>query len=133
MSSAESRTPAPANATLKRSHAPIFWLLFGAGGMLAALAGVALAWIAGIALPMGLVGDSNALDYERVRAFVRHPLAGWALFGFVFLFLWHSAHRIYHSLHDLGIHAGWAAKLACYGTAAVGSGWAAWMLLQLAA
>jgi fumarate reductase subunit D len=26
-------------------------------------------------------------------------------------------HRIYHSLHDVGIHNGTAAKLVCYGTA----------------
>ena len=28
---------------MKRSHAPIFWLLFGGGGMLAALLGCAIA------------------------------------------------------------------------------------------
>jgi fumarate reductase subunit D len=33
------------------------------------------------------------------------------------LFLWHGTHRIFHSLHDLGIHTGALAKLVCYGGA----------------
>ena len=33
------------------------------------------------------------------------------------LFAWHAAHRIFHSLHDLGIHTGAVAKLVCYGGA----------------
>ena len=40
-------------AVMKRSNAPIFWPLFGAGGMLAALIGPALVFITGIAVPMG--------------------------------------------------------------------------------
>ena len=32
-------------STLKRSHDPVFWLLFGAGGMIAALIGPMLAWL----------------------------------------------------------------------------------------
>ena len=38
---------------MKRSNAPIFWLLFGAGGMLSALFGTALVFITGIAVPLG--------------------------------------------------------------------------------
>ena len=36
-----------------RSNAPIFWLLFGAGGMLSALLGAALVGITGLAGPLG--------------------------------------------------------------------------------
>jgi fumarate reductase subunit D len=47
----------------------------------------------------------------------------WAGKGFLFvviaLFAWHAAHRIFHSLHDIGVHAGMAAKLTCYGAASV--------------
>ena len=39
---------------MKRSNAPIFWLLFGAGGMLSALLGTALVYITGFAAPLGL-------------------------------------------------------------------------------
>ena len=38
---------------MKRSNAPVFWLLFGAGGMLCALLGTALVFITGIAVPFG--------------------------------------------------------------------------------
>jgi fumarate reductase subunit D len=41
--------------TLKRSNAPIFWALFGAGGMLSALLGPMLVFITGIAVPLGLL------------------------------------------------------------------------------
>ncbi|MEO5672251.1 MAG: hypothetical protein ABIR26_16305 [Ramlibacter sp.] len=33
------------------------------------------------------------------------------------LFAWHAMHRIYHSLHDVGIPIGMPAKLVCYGVA----------------
>ena len=39
----------------KRSNAPIFWLLFGAGGMLSALLGTVLVFITGIAAPLGFM------------------------------------------------------------------------------
>ena len=38
---------------MRRSNAPVFWLLFGAGGMLSALLGAALVSITGIAAPLG--------------------------------------------------------------------------------
>jgi fumarate reductase subunit D len=33
------------------------------------------------------------------------------------LFAWHAVHRIFHSLHDVGIRAGPASKALCYGSA----------------
>ena len=104
-----------------RSIQPIFWVLFGAGGMFSALIGAVLVFITGIALPLGLLLPASAFSYEDLAAFCRH----WAGKGFVFaviaLFLWHGAHRIYHSLHDLGIHAKKATAFACYGLAAFGT------------
>jgi fumarate reductase subunit D len=96
---------------MTRSHAPIFWLLFGAGGMLAALAGPALVYIT------GWMGGPELLSYANVAG-VAHSLAGKAfLFFVVALFSWHAAHRILCSLHDVGIHKGLAAKCLCYGVA----------------
>lgn len=106
---------------MKRSNAPIFWLLFGAGGMLSALVGAMMVFISGIAAPKGLLLPADALSYERVLAFGQ----GWPgriiLLVVIALFLWHSAHRIFHTLHDLGIHAGLVAKLLCYGSAMIGT------------
>jgi fumarate reductase subunit D len=104
---------------VKRSNAPIFWGLFGAGGMLSALLGPMLVFITGIAVPLGLLLPSDLMSYPRMLAFAQH----WAGKGFVFiliaLFIWHAAHRIFHSLHDVGIRTGALSKLLCYGGALV--------------
>jgi fumarate reductase subunit D len=104
-------------AAMRRSNAPIFWLLFGAGGMLSALLGPMLVFITGIAVPLGGPLPSGAMSYARMLPFAQH----WAGKGFLFvviaLFAWHAMHRIFHSLHDLGIHAAGKAKLACYASA----------------
>lgn len=102
---------------MNRSHAPIFWLLFGAGGMLSALLGTALVFISGIAAPSGWLLAPDLLSYPRVLAFAQHWIGKGFLFAVIALFAWHAAHRIFHSLHDLGIRTGAAARLACYGGA----------------
>lgn len=104
---------------LKRSNAPVFWLLFGAGGMLAALAGGMLVFISGIAVPLGWPLPAELMSYPRMLGLARHALGKGCLFVVIMLFAWHAAHRILCSLHDIGIHKGAAAKAACYGTAVV--------------
>jgi succinate dehydrogenase subunit D len=117
--------------TRKRSNAPIFWALFGAGGALAALVGPILVLITGILTPAGLWIPQSALSYDRVLAFSQNWVGKAALFVVVSLFFWHAAHRIFHSLHDVGIHAGTAAKLLCYGLALLGTVVAAAALLSV--
>ncbi|MEQ1804366.1 MAG: fumarate reductase subunit FrdD [Burkholderiaceae bacterium] len=102
---------------MKRSHAPIFWLLFGAGGMLAALFGPMLVFITGIAVPLGWLLPHDLLSYARMLAFAQHGAGKGLLLLVIALFAWHAAHRILHSLHDLGIHKGALARFACYGGA----------------
>lgn len=115
----------------KRSHEPIFWSLFGAGGMLAALLLPALVLITGIAWPLGWMAE-DALSYQRMSAFAGSFLGGLALFLVVSLTLWHAAHRIYHSLHDLGVHRGLGVyKVLCYGAALVGTLWTASLLMGI--
>ncbi|HLA34330.1 MAG TPA: fumarate reductase subunit FrdD [Rhodocyclaceae bacterium] len=116
---------------LKRSNAPIFWGLFGAGGMLSALIGPALVVVTGIAVPLGLVFSPQTMSYQNALAFAQNWLGKGFLFAVVMLFLWHAAHRIFHSVHDLGIHAGILAKLLCYGSAMLGTVAAAYCLLAI--
>lgn len=104
--------PAP-----RRSNAPIFWALFGAGGMLSALLGPVLVLITGLLVPLGLL--PGLADPARVLRFAQHPLGKLALLAVIALFAWHAAHRLFHSLHDLGLHTGALARLACYGSALV--------------
>jgi fumarate reductase subunit D len=102
---------------MKRSNAPLFWLLFGAGGMLSALLGTMLVFITGLAVPLGWPLPSDLLSYPRMLALAQHAAGKAALFVVVMLFAWHAAHRIFHSLHDLGLHTGTVARIACYGGA----------------
>ncbi len=102
-----------------RSRAPIFWLMFGAGGMLAALLGPMLVWITGLAVPLGISLSPELLSYAKVHALATSLIGKGALFVVIALFAWHAAHRIFHSLHDIGIHPSPASKLSCYGSAFV--------------
>ena len=103
----------------RRSNAPIFWLLFGAGGMLSALLGTALVFITGLAVPLGWPLPGDLLTYPRALAFAQQWFAKGFLFVVITLFAWHAVHRIFHSLHDIGVHNGALAKLVCYGGAAL--------------
>ena len=102
---------------MKRSNAPIFWLLFGGGGVLAALFGTILVFITGIASPLGWLG--RTMSYEHMLAFARNPIGKLFVLAIVSLFAWHAAHRILCTLHDVGIHKGLLAKSLCYGAALV--------------
>jgi fumarate reductase subunit D len=102
----------------KRSNAPVFWLMFGAGGMLSALFGTALVFITGIAAPVGLMG-TGLMSYPRMLAFSQNWIGKGFLFAVIMFFAWHAVHRIYHSLHDVGVPLNAFTKLLCYGTAAV--------------
>jgi fumarate reductase subunit D len=116
---------------MQRSHEPIFWSLFGAGGVLSALVAPILIVITGIIAPIGLWMPHEALDYPRVLGFAQHWLGKLAILAVISLFLFHAVHRIYHGLHDLGVHAGTGAMMAAYGSAAVGTLITAYLLLAV--
>jgi fumarate reductase subunit D len=116
---------------LKRSNAPIFWALFGAGGMLSALLGPMLVFITGIAVPLALILPADTMSYPHMMDFARNWIGKGFIFAVIALFLWHAAHRIFHSLHDIGIHAGTGARLTCYGLAMLGMLLAAYALLAI--
>ena len=116
---------------MKRSNAPIFWALFGAGGMLSALLGPMLVFITGVAVPLGLLLPRESMSYPRMLALAQNGLGKCFLLAVIALFAWHAAHRIFHSLHDIGIHTGMVAKLACYGSALAITVVTAWNLLAV--
>lgn len=105
---------------MKRSNEPVFWLLFGAGGMLAALLGTAMVLITGIAGPLGAFGAfGEGFSYSNALAIARHPLGKLFMLAVVSLLAWHAAHRILHTLHDLGVRRRPMLALLCYGAALV--------------
>jgi len=55
------------------------------------------------------------MRYELMLGFTQHWLGKVIVFAVIVLFLWHAALRIFHMLHDFGIHAGAGVKLICFG------------------
>jgi fumarate reductase subunit D len=117
--------------TRKRSNAPIFWGLFGGGGMLAALFGPMLVFITGIAVPLGLILPANTMSYTKMLAFAQNFIGKGFIFVIIAMFLWHAAHRIFHSLHEIGIHPSVVGKMLTYGVAFIGTVVAAIVLLRV--
>jgi fumarate reductase subunit D len=102
---------------LKRSNSPIFWVLFGGGGMMAALFGPALVLITGLAVPLGFM--SGLMSYPRALAIAQNWVGKGFLFVFISLLAWHAAHRLLCSVHDFGIHKTVFVKSVFYGFALV--------------
>lgn len=110
------------------SHKPIFWALFAAGGTLSALLAPVLIFLTGFAVPLGLI-DSEALDFDRVSgALATLPIA-LTMLVIIVLFLWHAAHRLRVTAHDLGWFPDSTAISLFYGLAAFGSAASAWLLI----
>ena len=103
---------------MAKSNKPIVWGLFAAGGTVAAFimpAVVALTLLAAL-------GHAPAiLSYDRLHAFAAHWAGKAALFGVVFLALWHSAHRLRITLHDFGVRCDTAVATLAYLAAAAGT------------
>lgn len=102
---------------LKRSNSPIFWVLFGGGGMLAALFGPVLVLITGLLVPLGMMG--GLMDYPHAHAIAQNWLGKAFLFAVISLFAWHAAHRLLCSVHDFGIHKTPFVKTIFYGFALI--------------
>jgi fumarate reductase subunit D len=102
--------------TYHKSAKPLVWLPFAVGGVTAAMILPVLMLITGFLLPLGIL-PADALSYERIYAFVAHPLGKLALLGVLIPSLWHAAHRFRCTLQDLGIasHGGrQVVMVGCY-------------------
>jgi fumarate reductase subunit D len=114
----------------KRSLEPLLWVLFSAGGVLAALLIPVLLFLFGIAFPLGWI---EAPSHAHLLAVLRHPLTRVVLFLLCMLALFHWAHRFRYTLYDgLQIkHLNELINLSCYGAAVVGTVVAAYLLWQV--
>jgi fumarate reductase subunit D len=113
----------------KRTLEPLLWLLFSAGGVLAALLIPILLFLFGLAFPLGWLSPSHG----HLLAVLRHPLTRVVLFFLCVLALFHGAHRFRYTLYDgLQIkHLNEVINVVCYGGAIVGSVLAAYVLWAL--
>jgi fumarate reductase subunit D len=107
------------HAVPKRSYAPIFWLLFGAGGMISALFGPAMIILTGFMIPHGWGLPASFGDFSHVLAFAQNPFGKLASLAVISLFFWHGAERLFLTLKDMRAGNLLVLRLATYGAAAV--------------
>ncbi len=102
------------------SNKPLVWAVFAAGGTLAAFVLPAIIFSLTLGVALGWI-PLEALAYERAIAGVQSPLAKLAAFAVTVLILWHAAHRLRITAHDLGVYADGLVMRICYGIAALGT------------
>lgn len=105
----------------KRSNEPIFWSLFGAGGVIVAFILPVIIFITGLAVPLGML-PPEVMAYDRIHAFAANWIGKLFILVVISLTIWHAMHRIFLSLHDLGINWGRTFfRWLCYGIALLGT------------
>ena len=115
---------------VNRETEPLFWTLFSAGGVVAALFLPVQLFLFGIAIPLGWV---HAPHYSSMLQLVESPISRLYLFVLCSLPLFHFAHRFRYTLYDgLQIkHLNEIIFVGCYGIAIVGTLAAAFLLLRI--
>jgi|SRR5689334_3897887 fumarate reductase subunit D len=114
----------------KRSNEPFLWLLFSAGGVVAAMLLPVHLFLFGLAFPLGCLPSPG---YDRLLALARHPVTRLYLLVLCSLPLFHWAHRFRFTLYDgLQIkHLNELINLFCYGGAVLGTALAAYLLWKI--
>lgn len=107
---------------------PFIWLLFSAGGVVAALVLPVLLVLFGVLIPLGWV---TAPDHEQLLAVLRNPLTRVGMLGVCALALVHAAHRLRFTVeHGLRLRRyDPIIATVCYGAAVIGTLAAAYLLL----
>ena len=114
----------------RRPIEPFLWLLFSAGGVMAALFFPALLFLFGVAFPLGWLPPPT---HDHLLGIVSLPLTRLVLFGVCSLSLFHWAHRFRYTLYDgLQIkHLDEVINTVCYGGAVLGTLIAAYVLWRV--
>ena len=106
---------------MAKSNEPIWWSLFSAGGMVAAMIFPILIIITGILIPFGLAGD-DPLNFEKISTGISNQLIKLILFTIITLPLFHWAHRFRFTLVDVGLKSmSTLISILCYGGAIAGT------------
>ncbi len=111
------------------SHKPVFWALFAAGGTLSALLAPVLIFLIGFAVPLELI-EPEALGFARLSSALATLPMALTMLVIIVLFLWHAAHRLRVTAHDLGWFPDSVAVVLFYGLAAGGSAASGWLLVR---
>ena len=113
---------------MAKSNKPIFWSLFAAGGTLAAFLAPVLVLLFLLA---ALGHPPDVLGYAQLHAFAAHWLGKVFLLAVITLFLWHAAHRLRVTLHDLGLRQDPIVAVLVYLAAAAGTALSTLYLLRI--
>lgn len=113
---------------MAKSNKPIVWSLFAAGGTLAAFLAPVLVLLF-LLVALGVMPQS--LDYAHMHAFAHHGFGKLFLFGVIALFLWHAAHRLRVTLHDVGLRRDHLVAVVVYLVAMTGTVLSAVFLLRI--
>jgi fumarate reductase subunit D len=111
----------------RQSNEAFFWLLFSAGGVVAAIFIPVQLFLFGLAFPLAWL---QAPSYDHLITLVRLPLVRIYLFVLCSLPLFHWAHRFRYTLYD-GLkvkHLTGLIFVLCYGGAVLGTMLAAYLL-----
>ena len=105
---------------MRPSNEPIFWAIFSAGGVIIALLIPILIVVTGFIVP------AEEIEFSQLEDIFDNPLVRLIVLGVAFLTFFHAAHRIRHTLKDLGLRSA-ATPIAAvsYLAAAAGTIWAA--------
>ena len=114
----------------KRSNEPFVWLLFSAGGVVAALLIPIQLFLFGVAVPLGWV---HAPSYETVFALAHSLIGRLYLLVLCTLPLFHWGHRFRYTLYDgLQIkHLNELVMTLCYGGAILGTAIAVYLIWRI--
>ena len=114
----------------KPSNEGFFWLLFSAGGVVAAVFLPVMLFLFGLAIPLGWIPQPG---FEHLLALAQNPLARIFLFVLCSLPLFHWAHRFRFTVYD-GLqvkHLNEVVLVFCYGGAVLGTVVSGYLLLRM--
>ena len=114
----------------RQSNEAFFWMLFSAGGVVAAILIPVHLFLFGIAIPLGWL---PAPSYFHLVSLAKAPLVRIYLFVLCALPLFHWAHRFRYTLYD-GLqvkHLNEVIFTLCYGGAVAGAVLATYFLSQI--
>ena len=102
---------------MARSHKPIVWSLFAAGGTVAAFVLPVIMVLTGLGASFALL-PADYFAYDNIYKLLQHPFVRLCTFGVLTLIVWHAAHRMRITMHDFGVRADTFVAVIFYAIAA---------------
>lgn len=104
---------------MRRSSEPLYWSLFSAGGVITALLAPVLIIVIGFLVPGGEV------SFHRLHEIFTNPFGRLVVFGLAFFTFFLCAHRVRHTLAEVGLkHFAAPITVTCNLAALAGTIWA---------